>query len=729
MIDSHLIQSIVCPHCRATLSEDDNKLICSECNRTYPIRRGIPDFRYKDEYWCNVSREKMKKLNRMAQETGDWLNSAKQVVPEYAGHFIPFNRADSQFLWPTNKNSIILDAGSMWGGLTIPAAQFHREVYAVDKTSETLEFMNIRAKQMGLSNIYAVASSLQLLPFPDDFFDLVVLNGVLEWVAFDQDVVLEKHWEGRWENSHSQNRSPTELQWKCLKELLRVLKPGGAIFVAIENRVGIQYFIGHPDDHVNVRFVTFLPRFLANYITKKRRNIEYRTYIYSPIKLKKLIEKAGFCDARLYSVFPHYQDISRLVPFRLLPDLKSVMTSGTPLGLTRKLVKLIWKCIPARIYGYFSPSLAVVANKGGIVPKNQLQARIIDVLEQNGVIETDSTSNRYEALIVNSRFDDSNPAIYAIYDENQKRITYFCKIGRQKEAYKMLQYEAEQIRFARRIFQSSVILSHIPEIVQYGEGDGVPFLVTKFMPGKPVSNGLFSVLKTFSLSRLGKIPFEGKLTLLLNQWATKKWLKKVDPIMMKALNLLSTIQRDSTIEIVNGSRYLMISIKNQMQQIKSNKMLTENALSGIEQLRKEIDLLGDFDLPVCFQHGDYDLCNLLASSDELFLVDFEHSKNDALPFFDLGNILFNTLIAEWKKYEGKIPFNEYLASYGWAAYIKKWIKYYSASSGLPMEILRFLSPIAVLEQNAMNYPVYRDPYTYPMYGKRSLETLLQWRIW
>lgn len=728
MIDNYLRQKIVCPHCYATLTEYDNKLKCTECNRTYPIRQGIPDFRDKDDYWCNVSRKKMQYLNRRAEETGDWLNSAREIIPEYSGHFIPFYRADTQFLWPTNKDSIILDAGSMWGGLTIPAAQFHREVYAVDKTVETLEFMSIRARQMGLSNIYAVASSLQRLPFPDDFFDLVVLSGVLEWVAFDQDVVLEKHWEGRWENSHSQNNSPTELQLKCLKELLRVLKPGAAIFVAIENRIGIQYFIGHPDDHINVRFVTFLPRIIANYITKKIRNIEYRTYIYSPKKLKKLIEKAGFCDAKLYSVFPHYQDISRLAPFRLLPNLKSVMTSGTAAGLYGKLIKHVWKCIPTRFYRCFSPSLAVVAHKGGVVPKNQLKARIIDVLEQNGVIKSGSASNRYEALIVNSRFDDSNPAIYAIYDANQKKIKYFCKIGRQKEAYKMLQYEAEQIGFVRRIFKDSVILSHIPEIVQYGEGDGIPFLVTKFMPGKPVNNGLLSVLKTFSLSRLGKIPFKGKLTLLMNRWATERWLKKIDPIVMKALDLLWAMQRDSTVEKINGNKYLMTSIENQMQQIKDNKMLTENALSSIERLRKGIDLVGDFDLPICFQHGDYDLCNLLESDEKLFLVDFEHSKNNASPFFDLGNILFNTLVAEWKRYEGKIPFKEYLASYGWESYMQSWIKYYSVSSGLPMQLLRFLPAIAVLEQNAMNYPDYRDPYTYPMYGERSLEALLQWRI-
>jgi len=71
MIDSHLIQLIVCPHCHATLCEDDNKLTCSEYNRTYPIRRGIPDFRHKDDCWYNMSREKMQHFNRKAEESGN----------------------------------------------------------------------------------------------------------------------------------------------------------------------------------------------------------------------------------------------------------------------------------------------------------------------------------------------------------------------------------------------------------------------------------------------------------------------------------------------------------------------------------------------------------------------------------------------------------------------------------------------------------------------------------
>lgn len=719
-----MLSNLVCPDCRCSLIENMEELECPSCYRHYPITGGIPDFRHKDYYWCNVSREKMQKLNRMADETGDWLGSAKKIVPEYGEHFIPFNRADAQFLWPTTQNSRILDAGCMWGGITIPVAQFHREVYAVDKTIETLAFLKIRAKQMGFKNIYAVASTLQRLPFPDSFFDLVVLNGVLEWTGLEQDVVLEKHWNGRWENLISSDKSPTKLQLECLKELLRVLKPGAAVYVAIENRIGIQYLLGYPDDHVNIRFVTFLPRFLANYITKKKRNIEYRTHIHSPSKLKDLISKAGFRNIEIYSIFPHYGQIERLVSFSLLPLLRSVILNGPFIGP----VKSAWKYIPHNLASYFSPSVAVIANKASRAHGERPKSRLISILEKWRLLEPDSNYDRYKAMIVNSRFQDFNPCCYAIFDNDHGRITYFCKIGRRKEAWELLKHEAEQIDSARQIFENSPVLKHLPDIVQFCEIDNIPLLVTRFISGKPVMNGLMGSLKILPPERFGKSPFIKKLTLQLNRYASKRWLKEINPTMIKALDLLFALQKESTVRKVSGVEYLTANIESQQTEIIKKGFMTEKILDCVERVKKEISSMDDFDLPLCFQHGDFDLCNFLECERELFLVDFEHSETCMLPFFDLGNILFSTLLSDWKQTGKKFIFQDYLNFYGWTQYIQKWVKYYNKISGLPIDILKFLPSLAALEQNSKKYPPYRDPYTYPMYGITSLETLCQWKI-
>ncbi|MHB0998040.1 MAG: Trm112 family protein [Armatimonadota bacterium] len=44
MLDSKLIDILACPACedRPQLEYTDNRLICSECGRIYPIHNGIP---------------------------------------------------------------------------------------------------------------------------------------------------------------------------------------------------------------------------------------------------------------------------------------------------------------------------------------------------------------------------------------------------------------------------------------------------------------------------------------------------------------------------------------------------------------------------------------------------------------------------------------------------------------------------------------------------------------
>ena len=172
----------------------------------------------------------------------------------------------------------------------------------------------------------------------------------------------------------------------------------------------------------------------------------------------------------------------------------------------------------------------------------------------------------------------------------------------------------------------------------------------------------------------------------------------------------------------------MANIESQQTDIIKKGFMTETLLDCVEGVKKEIFEMNDFDLPLCFQHGDFDLCNFLECEGELFLVDFEHSETCMTPFFDLGNLLFNTLLSDWKQTGKNFIFQDYLNFYGWSQYIQKWVKYYNKISGLSIDILKFLPSLVALEQNSKKYPPYRDPYTYPMYGITSLETLFQWQL-
>lgn len=62
---------IVCTYCHSHLEVSVEVLHCSQCRRDFALVEAIPDFRDRDEYWCNGNRDKMPELNVRAQETND----------------------------------------------------------------------------------------------------------------------------------------------------------------------------------------------------------------------------------------------------------------------------------------------------------------------------------------------------------------------------------------------------------------------------------------------------------------------------------------------------------------------------------------------------------------------------------------------------------------------------------------------------------------------------------
>ncbi|NQT89855.1 MAG: Trm112 family protein [Candidatus Omnitrophica bacterium] len=42
MIDGELLKILACPACKADVTEEGEKIVCSQCGRRYPVRDGIP---------------------------------------------------------------------------------------------------------------------------------------------------------------------------------------------------------------------------------------------------------------------------------------------------------------------------------------------------------------------------------------------------------------------------------------------------------------------------------------------------------------------------------------------------------------------------------------------------------------------------------------------------------------------------------------------------------------
>jgi thiamine kinase-like enzyme len=103
-----------------------------------------------------------------------------------------------------------------------------------------------------------------------------------------------------------------EAQIGFLKELYRILRADGQIYLAIENRYALSYFQGQPEDHSGIVYGSLMPRALANMVSKKRKGKEYRTYTYSKRGYLKLLRSAGFTQATFYIPYPDYRSFDTI---------------------------------------------------------------------------------------------------------------------------------------------------------------------------------------------------------------------------------------------------------------------------------------------------------------------------------------------------------------------------------------------------------------------------------
>jgi SAM-dependent methyltransferase len=173
----------------------DVELLKSEIRKTY----------------ASVSREP--ELDRIFPTGRDWARDLGYPaellvrVPEgsaesFAGVANPFS------LEPLAPGERVLDLGCGAGTDTLVAAQMvgpEGRVTGIDMTPEMLAKARASVAELGLTHVELVEGEAESLPFPDESFDVVISNGVIDLIP-DKDAVFS--------------------------ELFRVLRPGGRIQVA-----------------------------------------------------------------------------------------------------------------------------------------------------------------------------------------------------------------------------------------------------------------------------------------------------------------------------------------------------------------------------------------------------------------------------------------------------------------------------------------------------------------
>jgi SAM-dependent methyltransferase len=340
-------QWLVCPSCGEAIRESGDSVGCACCQQRWPVVDGIPHFVQEFPYRGEFPIDQMREVNRMAATT-NWrsalLESEESSVQRASEMILNLERANWHWLLNLPARSRVLDVGAGMGTDSHALALRFRQIMATEPDLDRIQFMRQRFAQERLSNIKIVRTSVWDLPFAEQSMDLVAMNGVLEWVA-----------EGV-------PGDPGELQRQALRKVVRLLRTGGYLYLGIENRYVPRYFLGYPDPHCKLPWVTVLPRPLAQWLARRKSADGYRNYLYSSKGYRKLLQEAGLSDIKLYAAIPSYTFPRFLIPLKG-PEYQHYARSfeGSPKSLLLRAVKTA--LLKANFLQNLAPSFAILARR------------------------------------------------------------------------------------------------------------------------------------------------------------------------------------------------------------------------------------------------------------------------------------------------------------------------------------------------------------------------------
>jgi SAM-dependent methyltransferase len=238
-------------------------------------------------------------LSRLAAEP--W----RQVVKDLYEHQNPWlyrivtdpSRATPMELFDLHPDWCCLDVGSGWGQLSIPMSQAGCKVVALDLTLERLRALRHIARQEGVS-VSLAKGNILTFPFREGIFDIALFNGALEWVGTGRGAA----------------QTIRQCQVAALRRTAQALKPGGVVYIGIENGLGLKYLMGARDDHTSLPFFAFRSEEEAESMVRAVGGERTPTKTWSLAQMRTLASEAGLNVQSVYGCFPDYKLPRHLVP-------------------------------------------------------------------------------------------------------------------------------------------------------------------------------------------------------------------------------------------------------------------------------------------------------------------------------------------------------------------------------------------------------------------------------
>lgn len=204
------------------------------------------------------SKEKLSKLERVEFPVLYHLSEVRENILNW---------------YPFRKDAVCLEIGSGCGAISGLLCDRVKKVISVELSKRRADINFARHQEK--ENLEIMVGNFNDMVFPEKF-DYIVLNGVFEYAM-----------------SFTAGEKPYE---DFLSYIAGFLKPEGILLIAIENRLGLKYFAGAPEDHTNA-YMDGLKKYPGNHSVRT----------FSKAEWQELMHTCGLEHYKFYYPYPDYK--------------------------------------------------------------------------------------------------------------------------------------------------------------------------------------------------------------------------------------------------------------------------------------------------------------------------------------------------------------------------------------------------------------------------------------
>lgn len=253
--------------------------------------------------------------------------------------------------YPFKEDSEVLEIGAGMGAITGTLCEKCKSVTCVELSKNRASSIAVRNEDK--ENLEIIVGNLNDIEFKERKFDYITLIGVFEYAAL-----------------YTNTNNP---YIDFLNNIKKLLKPDGKLLIAIENKFGMKYFLGAPEDHTNIKYDG-----IVGYENKDK------VQTFGKKELEDILTECGLGNMKFYYPLPDYKLPSLIFSDEYMPTVQTIENykpyyyEGTEVEFDE--IKAYREVIKNNMFSFFANSFFVEASQEKIETKVNLEnAKLIPI--------------------------------------------------------------------------------------------------------------------------------------------------------------------------------------------------------------------------------------------------------------------------------------------------------------------------------------------------------------